>query len=121
LRWEQAQDVLQAEHLTGLTDVGYFSGEQVKQAAEKDFEILVPVPTPGEAAAQQGRFTRGQLHYDAETDGYRCPQGEALPPCGTWQERDGRRIQVYKSKVSVVTAARCAANAWAKTAAIKKE
>ncbi|MGZ8214264.1 MAG: IS1182 family transposase [Methylosarcina sp.] len=98
---EKAQEVLQAEHLTGLADVGYFSGEQVKLAEEKSFEIVVPVPNKGEAAAKEGRFPRSQFHYNAETDRYRCPQGETLAPCGSLQERDGRRIQAYKSKVSV--------------------
>jgi transposase len=101
---EKAQEVLQSEHLTGLADMGYFSGEQARQAEEKGFEIYVPVPERGEAAAKDGRFTRDQFHYDTETDRYCCPQGEVLVPCGGLQERDGKRIQAYKSKVSVCKA-----------------
>jgi len=101
---EKAQDVLQSEHLTGLADVGYFSGEQARLAEEKGFEIYVPVPNKGEAAAKDGRFTRDQFHYEADTDSYRCPQGEVLAPCGGLLERDGKHIQAYKSKVSTCKA-----------------
>jgi transposase len=55
---EKAQAVLHSDYLTGLADVGYFSGEQARQAEEKGFEIHVPVPNKGKAAAKDGRFTR---------------------------------------------------------------
>jgi transposase len=101
---EKAQEVIQSEHLTGLADAGYFSGEQVRQAEEKGFEIYVPVPERGEAAAKDGRFTRNHFPYEVEVDCYRCPQGEMLAPCGGLQERNGKRIQAYKSKASVCKA-----------------
>lgn len=97
---EKAQDVLQAERLVGLADVGFFSGEQIKQAEEKGFDVYLPVPHKGEAAVKEGRFIRAQFHYDAPQDRYICPQGEPLAPCGQWQERNGKRMQAYKSKIS---------------------
>src|SRR5690606_25261832 len=101
---EKAQAVLHSECLTGLADVGYFSGEQTLQAEEKGFEIYVPVPNKGKATAKDGRFTRDQFHYEAEADRYRCPQGNMLAPCGGLQKREGKRIQAYKSKVSACKA-----------------
>lgn len=98
---EKAQDVLQSDRLVGLADVGFFSGEQIRQAEEKGLEVYVPIPNRTEAAAKEGRFTREQFGYDAQQDRYRCPQGEELAPCGKLQERDGKRIQAYKSKIAV--------------------
>lgn len=101
---EKAQAVLHSEYLTGLADLGYFSGEQARQAEEKGFEIYVPVPNKGEAAAKDGRFARDQFHYEAEADRYRCLQGDVLAPCGGLQEREGKRIQAYKSRMSACKA-----------------
>ena len=98
---EKAQDVLQSEHLIGLADSGYYSGEQIKQASEKGIEIYVPVPQRRGPKVKEGRFTREQFSYDAENDCYVCPQGEKIARCGNLREHGGRYTYSYKSKRSV--------------------
>lgn len=117
---EKAQEVLHSERLVGLADVGFFSGEQIRLAEEKGLEVYVPAPKKSEAAAKEGRFSREQFDYDAQQDRYVCPQGEALAPCGKLQERDGRRIQAYKSKTSVCNGCPLRPQCLAENSAYKK-
>jgi hypothetical protein len=98
---ESAQEILQSEHLIGLADSGYFSGEQLKLANEKGIEIYVPIPKKNGSAGKEGRFTRDRFTYDAENDGYHCPQGERIARCGQLRQQGNRRVWVYKSKASV--------------------
>jgi hypothetical protein len=98
---ENAQEILQSEHLIGLADSGYFSGEQLKLANEKGIEIYVPIPKKNGSAGKEGRFTRDRFTYDAENDDYRCPQGERIARCGQLRQQGNRRVWVYKSKASV--------------------
>ncbi len=98
---EKAQAVLQSEHLTGLADSGYYSGEQIKQAHEQGIELYVPVPNKKGIAEKEGRFTRDRFTYDSENDCYHCPQGEPIARCGKLQAQGNRNVWVYKSKKSV--------------------
>ena len=117
---EQAQAVLQAEHLVGLADTGYHSGEQIQRAEALGFEIYVPEPKTTTAAEQDGRFTRGQFRYDEAADRYTCPHGAALEACGQPQKRNGKRVQVYKSKISACAACPLRAQCLAEKARYKK-
>jgi hypothetical protein len=98
---EKAQQVLRSEHLIGLADSGYYSGEQLKQAKEKGIEIYVPIPQKRGPVVKDGRFTREQFIYDTENDCYVCPQGEKIARCGKLHERNGRYTYSYESKRSV--------------------
>lgn len=98
---EKAQEVLPSEHLTGLADSGYYSGEQIKQANEKGIEIYVPIPQRRGPRVEEGHFTRDHFIYDAENDCYRCPQGERLARYGKLREQSDRKVWNYKSKRSV--------------------
>ncbi|WKJ90261.1 IS1182 family transposase [Methylomonas montana] len=97
---EKAQAVLQSEHLTGLADSGYYSGEQIKQAREQGIEIYVPIPQRRGPTVEEGRLTRDQFIYDAENDCYHCPQGERLARYGKPREQSNRNVWNYKSKRS---------------------
>jgi transposase len=98
---EKAQEVLQSEQMIGLADSGYYSGEQIKLANEKEIEIYVPVPQRHGPKVEEGRFTRDQFIYDAENDCYLCPQGERLARCGKLCEHSNRKAWAYISKRSV--------------------
>lgn len=98
---EKAQEVLQSEHLTGLADSGYYSGEQIKQANEKGIEIYVPIPQRRGPRVEEGHFTRDHFIYEAENDCYHCPQGEQLARYGKLREQSDRKVWSYKSKRSV--------------------
>jgi hypothetical protein len=92
----QAQGILQSAQLTGLADAGYYNGEQLKQAEDQGIEVFVPVPHKTGSAGKDGRFTRDQFTYDADSDTYRCPNGNALKHTG--KRRHGvRNFSVYKS------------------------
>lgn len=97
---KKAQDVLRSKHLVGLADTGYHSGEQIQQAEELGFEVYVPEPKTTTAAEKDGRYTRDRFQYDEAEDRYTCPNGATLKACGKPRERDGKRIQVCKSKIS---------------------
>jgi len=117
---EKAQEILQSEHLVGLADTGYHSGEQIRQAEEKGFEVYVPEPKATTAAEKDGRFTREQFHYDEAKDRYTCPQGEALEACGKPQERGGPSVcRPTSPRSPPAPPARCVPNAWRKTPATK--
>jgi transposase len=98
---EKAQAILQSEHLTGLADSGYYSGDQLKQAQEHGIEIYVPAPQRRGPTVEEGRFTRDQFSYDAENDCYRRPQGERLARYGKPREQSNRLVWNYKSKRAV--------------------
>lgn len=91
---EKAQAVLHSEHLTGLADSGYYSGEQIKKAHERRIEIYIHIPNKKGIAEKEGRFTRDRFTYDSVNDCYRCPQGEL-------RAQGHRNAWVYKSKQSV--------------------
>jgi transposase len=95
---DKAQDILQSSHLVGLGDTGYYSGEQIKLAGERGYEVYVPVPKKECAVIEEGRFTRERFAYDAADDCYRCPQGERLDKGGQPVEKRGRRVWVYQSR-----------------------
>lgn len=117
---EKAQEVLQSERLVGLADTGYHSGEQIQQAEAKGFEVYVPEPKATTAAEKDGRFTREQFQYDETADRYTCPNGEVLEACGKPQERGGKRVQAYKSKVSACAACPLRTQCLAEKATYKK-
>jgi transposase len=117
---EKAQEILQSERLAGLADTGYHSGEQIQQAEEKGFEVYVPEPKTTTSAEKDGRFTRDRFRYDEAQDRYTCPNGEALEACGKPQERDGKRVQAYKSKVSACADCPLRAQCLAEKASYKK-
>jgi len=98
---EKAQAVLHSEHLTGLADSGYYSGEQIKKAHERRIEIYIHIPNKKGIAEKEGRFTRDRFTYDSVNDCYRCPQGEQIARCGKLRAQGHRNAWVYKSKQSV--------------------
>lgn len=117
---EKAQAVLQSNRLVGLADTGYHSGEQIQQAEAKGFEVYVPEPKTTTAAEKDGRFTRDRFQYDEAQDRYTCPHGAVLEACGQPQERNGKRVQVYKSKISACAVCPLRAQCLAEKARYKK-
>jgi transposase len=114
----KAQEILQSGHLVGLADTGYHSGEQIQQAEELGFDV--PEPKTTTAAEKDGRYTRDRFRYGAAEDRYTCPNGETLEACGKPQERNGKRVQAYKSKSSACAACPLRAQCLAENARCKK-
>jgi transposase len=86
--------------LTVVADPGYFNAQQIKNCVEAGITPYVPEPDKTRQASQQGRFTREDFTYCAETNTYTCPRGEALRYTTT-QNKQGKRIWVYVSQAAV--------------------
>ena len=96
----KAQDLLQAENLTGLADSGYYEGNQLKTCEDQNISVYVAIPDKSKANAAKGRLTREQFSYDPEHDCYRCPQGNSLTASGKPHQKNGKWLTCYKSKSS---------------------
>jgi transposase len=63
-----------------VTDPGYASGEQLKSVEDQGWPVLVGLREEPEA---KGPYSKAHFRYDAATNVYVCPQGEALLQLGT--------------------------------------
>ena len=98
---EKAQEIVESDNLTGLGDSGYYNGSQLKICEEQNITVYVAIPGKSKKTAKQKRFTREQFKYDAEQDGYICPQGETLNRYGNLHRVNDKNHIRYKSKVAV--------------------
>jgi hypothetical protein len=73
----QAQQALDAEELTVLTDTGYSNGVQAQVCEEYGITPVVPMPQPSHTRAADC-YPKSLFSYDAQTDTYRCPAAETL-------------------------------------------
>lgn len=93
-----AKEAIKAETLQALADVGYFSSTALKSCEEDGIVAYVPQPERGGRLNSEGRFGRQAFTYEAETDVYRCPAGEALRRSETLK-RNGDRMEIrYTSR-----------------------
>ena len=98
----RAQEILQSDKLTGLGDAGYYDGNQLKNCEDLGITVYVALPNKANAVATQGLFTRDQFAYDVQQDGYVCPQGHRLTPCGKPRQENNKSVMRYKkSGISV--------------------
>ena len=103
---QRAEATLGAERSRSyVADAGYHSLDQLAYIEREQVDAVLADPTPlqrskrgGETpqycGAGEGRFTRSDFAYDAETDHYRCPAGERLTYQQTQRHR-GRRRRIY--------------------------
>jgi hypothetical protein len=98
---EKTKDLLQTENMVGLADSGYFSGEQIKQAAEKGLDIYVPISKKEGTVLEEGQFTREKFTYDVVNDCYQCPQGEVLTQRGSLVKKRNRNVAIYRCKTAI--------------------
>ena len=96
----KAQDILQAENLTGLADSGYYEGNQLKTCEDQHISVYVAIPDKSKAVAAKGRLTREQFSYDPEHDRYNCPQGKLLTARGKPHRKNGKQMIRYQSKAA---------------------
>jgi hypothetical protein len=94
----KAQDILHSENLTGLTDSGYYEGNQLKTCEDQNITVYVAIPNKSKAIAAKGRFTREQFNYDLEQDCYVCPLGNPLTASGAAHQKNGKWLTRYQSK-----------------------
>lgn len=70
------QETLGGTAATTVADGGYYSGEALAAAEAAGHTVLV---NDRAGRSQTGPYAKAQFTYEAERDGYRCPQGEFLP------------------------------------------
>jgi transposase len=81
---DQVQQAVAGPVTTVLVDGGYYSGRNVKYAADHNLDLYMPISTSGRVPDEQ--FNRHAFTYDPDTDRYQCPQG-------TWLHHSGDRIR----------------------------
>lgn len=91
---DQVQQAVAGPVTTVLADGGYYSGRNVKYAADRDLDLYMPISPTGRVP--DGRFTRHAFTYDADTDRYQCPQGTWLHHSGN-RRRNGITSRVYRA------------------------
>lgn len=84
----KAQDFLQSENLTELTDSGYYECNQLKSCEDPNAPVYVAIPDESKAVAAKGRLTREQFSYAPEQNTYRCPQGKLLTASGKAHQKN---------------------------------
>jgi transposase len=81
-----------------LADGGYYSGSNLKYAADAGIDLYLPVPRTGNVPDE--RFHQDSFVYDEERDSYTCPAGERLKYLRS-RRRKGKYIRVYGRSRSV--------------------
>ena len=88
-----AKAATEADTIEVVADRGYYSGPEVLACEQAGIAAHVVKPITSNAVAE-GRFGKDDFVYDASSDSYRCPAGEALThPCTSVE--NGMRIRVY--------------------------
>ena len=97
---DKAQDIPASTNLTVLADSGYYEGNPIKQCEDQHITVYVAVPDKSKGIKAQGRYTRDQFKFNAESGVYTCPQGIPLTRYGTPHQINNKTYDRYKSKVS---------------------
>ncbi|MDF0523239.1 transposase [Bradyrhizobium yuanmingense] len=96
-----AKAALGVATLTAVADAGYYNGETLKACEADAVTAYVPPAERNQRLAAQGRFGRGDFHYDADTDVYHCPAGERLKPMNGRKQDAAGKLQVrYAARVA---------------------
>jgi len=96
---ERCRENVDGELGSVLADGGYYSGHNVKQAAQSGVDLYMPVSATGRVPDQ--RYHRDAFVYDAASDSYLCPAGERL------SYRGSRRHRRVKKKLYSGCASSC--------------
>lgn len=86
---------------TTLADGGYHSGENLRACAAQGYRVVM---SESQSEALADPYHKDHFSHDAETDTYRCPQGQQLSYRGTTRGRKGVEVRVYCAPGSVCQA-----------------
>ena len=95
---DQSMKILNGDVDKVMADGGYYSGSNLKYAADAGIDLYLPVPNTGNVPDE--RFDRDSFVYDDSTDSYTCPAGARLNYLYD-RRRKGRYIRVYGGSKSV--------------------
>jgi transposase/ssDNA-binding Zn-finger/Zn-ribbon topoisomerase 1 len=91
----QAKEVLDAETLDVVADMGYYDSHEIKKCAEDNLNCYIPKPIKSNNK-NLGLFTKEDFRYDAEKDCYICPANQQL----TYRfqaMKSGRQTKIYET------------------------
>lgn len=78
-------------------DSGYYSGEELSRAEERDRSVLVNMEKVS-GGDGEGEFHASRFSYDEERDCVVCPLGEELGCIGTQKDRRGNEIRIFRCR-----------------------
>lgn len=93
---ESAREALEVQELDVLTDGGYFDHEQLKECADNNLHVYIPLPKTGDGSIPDPAYNRKHFTYNKEQDTYTCPAGAELFYTHTTTRRD-KQIRVYRT------------------------
>lgn len=125
---DKTQRIVGGRLRTMLADGGYCSILDLRDAEERNIDLLAPVPANGstnkrKSASGEAQIPRDEFHDDAASNTYTCPAGHPLP----YKERHrkqrfgGRTLDQYRYQASAADcqgcplASRCLAGGKART------
>jgi len=98
---DEAEDNTGKRSEETVADSGYFSGEELSAAEDKDCQVLVNRSSSvgSRAGDEENAFSKDKFEYDGEKDQYLCPLGKILLYKGTVKREKLRyEVKVYKCK-----------------------
>ncbi len=125
---DKTQRIVGGRLQTMLADGGYCSILDLRDAQERNINLLAPVPANGstnkrKSASGEQQIPRDEFTYDAATNSYTCPAGHSLPYKDRHRKHrfGGRTLDQYRYQCSVLhcqacpQASRCLAGGKART------
>lgn len=90
----KAQEALQAETMTAVTDTGYVNAKQAQACEERG---ITPVVPGREAANTHGKelYANSRFVYDPASDTYRCPAGAILRRTRSLRSQQADRYETH--------------------------
>lgn len=89
----EAKEILGAEEIDAVTDMGYYNGSEVKRVIEEGITPYIEKPDTS-ANTKLGLYGKKKFKYNKKKDCYICPAGEELPFRFDTVEK-GRHINYY--------------------------
>lgn len=94
---KQAKAALHVDHIKAVADAGYYTREDLKSSGEAGITPYVKPYNPSSSKAN-GRYSKSDFDYDAETDIYRCPANNIMHFVGTGRDKTGHLQRYYRAK-----------------------
>lgn len=125
---DKTQRIVGGRLQTMLADGGYCSILDLRDAGERNIDLLSPVPANGStnkrnSASGEAQIPRDEFRYDAASNTYTCPAGQTLPYTERHRKQrfGGRTLDQYRYQASAADcqacplASRCLAGGKART------
>jgi len=88
------------DSLQVCADAGYYDSVDLKACQDQQITTYVPIPkhkVSKKTNVPKPPFYPERFLYDADSDTYRCPQGQLMHYFRTITKADGRRIRIYRT------------------------